>query len=84
MIDNQFQGINNVLQSHPRGLTIKYNQLQLYSFRSYWLLLIVLKNHCQKVIGIIHTGSIGIAEALLTKLQATSAGDVARDGGGVR
>ena len=29
------------------------------------------QNHCKKVIGIIHTGSIGIADTLLTKLRAT-------------
>lgn len=31
-----------------------------------------LQNHCQKVIGIIHTGLIGNADALLTKLRATT------------
>ena len=31
------------------------------------------QNHCKKVIGIIHTGSIGIADTLLTKLRATGA-----------
>ena len=31
------------------------------------------KTHCQKVIGIIHTGLIGIADSLLTILRATGA-----------
>ena len=35
-----------------------------------WLLLILLQKPLLKVIGIIHTGSIGNADALLTILQA--------------
>ena len=74
-IYNRFTAINNPITTHLQPI---YNQLQSItittsvSLYQYHIIDNELQNHCQKVISIIHTGFIGIANKLLIIMQTTS------------